>query len=149
MMRTALWQCIVVVALLCCHQQYDLISHSVTLPWQWTNQSLPCHIGSKLIPDGHPNMKFWSFYLIYSLLIYIYFVVGVTKMGTTMPRTGIEPTSLPFRASVVPLHNEGSLLSPLYPAHLCVRLLASEVSASYYNIYLYFTFYFFSLYIYL
>ena len=41
-------------------------------------------------------------------------VVGVMKMGNTMPRVGLEPTSLPFWASVLPLHHIGCLVSPLY-----------------------------------
>ena len=41
--------------------------------------------------------------------------VGVKKIGTTMPRAGFEPTSLTFRASVLPLHHVGSLISPLFP----------------------------------
>ena len=51
-------------------------------------------------------------------------VVGVTKMGDIVPRVGIEPTSLAFQASVLPLHHIGSLMSPLFPrphAHLCRR----------------------------
>ena len=42
-------------------------------------------------------------------------VVGVTKMRNTVRRAGLEPTSLPFLASVLPLHHIGSLMSPLYP----------------------------------
>ena len=41
--------------------------------------------------------------------------MGVTKMGNIVHRMGIEPTSLAFRASVLPLHHVGSLISPLYP----------------------------------
>ena len=32
-----------------------------------------------------------------------------------LPWVGIEPTSLAFRANVLPLHHIGSLMSPLYP----------------------------------
>ena len=42
-------------------------------------------------------------------------VVDQVKMGNIVPRTGIEATSLAFRASVLPLHYIGSLISPLYP----------------------------------
>ena len=53
-------------------------------------------------------------------------VMGVTKMGNTVPRAGFEPTSLAFRDSVLPLQNAGSLMSPLCPrlpvyAVLCLR----------------------------
>ena len=53
-------------------------------------------------------------------------VAGVMKMGNTMPRAGLKPTSLAFRASVLPLHHVGSLMSQLYPwlpvyAALCLR----------------------------
>ena len=41
--------------------------------------------------------------------------VGVTKMGNIVPRGGLEPTSLPFWACVLPLHHVDSLMSPLYP----------------------------------
>ena len=34
-------------------------------------------------------------------------VVGMMKMGNTVPRAGLEPTSLTFRASVLPLHHVG------------------------------------------
>ena len=34
-------------------------------------------------------------------------VMGVTTMGNTVPRVGFEPTSLAFRASVLPLHHIG------------------------------------------
>ena len=46
--------------------------------------------------------------------MYIY-VMGVMKMGNTMPGAGLEPTSLAFWASVLPLHHIGSQMSPLYP----------------------------------
>ena len=36
--------------------------------------------------------------------------MGVTKMGNTVPRAGLEPTSLAFQASVLPLHHVGSLI---------------------------------------
>ena len=39
-------------------------------------------------------------------------IVGVTKMGNIVPRVGLEPTSLPFRASVLPLQEVGSLMTP-------------------------------------
>ena len=42
-------------------------------------------------------------------------VVGVMKIGNIVPRAGLEPTSLAFWASVLPLHHVGSLTSPLYP----------------------------------
>ena len=53
-------------------------------------------------------------------------VMGVTKIGNIVPRVGPEPTFLAFRASVLPLHHIGSLMSPLYPfppvyAALCLR----------------------------
>ena len=56
------------------------------------------------------------------------------KMRNTVPRAGLEPTSLTFRASVIVLHHIGSPMSLLYPCPpICVQLLASEVSADYYN----------------
>ena len=50
----------------------------------------------------------------FCLVIYIA-VICVMKMGKTMPRVGLEPPSLAFRASVLPLHHIGSPMSPLYP----------------------------------
>ena len=41
--------------------------------------------------------------------------VGVMKTGNIMPRAGIEPTFLAFRASVLPLRHVGSLMSTLHP----------------------------------
>ena len=45
------------------------------------------------------------------------YVVRVTKMGNIVSRVGIEPTSLVFQASVLPLHNvmSDTLMSILYP----------------------------------
>ena len=51
------------------------------------------------------------------LFIYLY-LVGLMKMGNTVPPIGIEPTSLAYRTSV--LHDIDSLMSPLYP-HLPVQ----------------------------
>ena len=58
--------------------------------------------------------------------LFIIIVVGVMKMGNTVPRAGIEPISLAFFASVLPLHHVGSLMSPLHPylpayVALCLR----------------------------
>ena len=36
-----------------------------------------------------------------------YIVVGVMKMGNTVPRVGLETTSLTFWATVLPLHHMG------------------------------------------
>ena len=47
--------------------------------------------------------------------VYLYIVMGAMKMGNIVPRVGLKPTSLAFRDSVPPLHNIGSLMSPLYP----------------------------------
>ena len=48
--------------------------------------------------------------------------VGVTKIDNIMPRAEIEPTSIEVQASVLPLHNVGSLMSPLYP---CLPIYAA------------------------
>ena len=37
------------------------------------------------------------------------------EQGNSVPRAGIEPTSLAFQANMLPLHHVGSLMSPLYP----------------------------------
>ena len=50
-----------------------------------------------------------------SVMVMATSVVGVIKMGNTVPWAGIEPTSLAFRASVLPLHHVDYLKSPLYP----------------------------------
>ena len=47
------------------------------------------------------------------------------KMGNTLPRVGLETTSLAFQVSVLPLHHYTQ-------AHLSMQLLASEVSVDYY-----------------
>ena len=41
--------------------------------------------------------------------------MGEMKMGNIVPRVGIGPTSLAFRASMLPLHHAGFLTSLLYP----------------------------------
>ena len=51
---------------------------------------------------------------LYRIMVTATSVVGVTKMGTTVPRMGIEPKSLSFWTSVLQLHDIGSLMSPLY-----------------------------------
>ena len=63
---------------------------------------------------------------LYRILVISTNVVGVTKMANTMPRMGLEPTSLAYRASVLPLHHIGSLMLPLCPCPpvyvaLCLR----------------------------
>ena len=42
-------------------------------------------------------------------------VVDVMKMGNIVPRVGIEPTSLAFWVSLLPLHHIVPLMSPIYP----------------------------------
>ena len=54
-------------------------------------------------------------YTILILLNEVISVVGVMKMGNIVPRAGFEPTSLAFQASVLPLHDVGFQISPLYP----------------------------------
>ena len=61
--------------------------------------------------------------------------MGVMKMGNTMPRAGLEPTSLALRASVVSLHEVG--FPDVTHAHLSMQLLASEVSVDYYKYIIY------------
>ena len=46
--------------------------------------------------------------------MYIY-IMTVMKMGNIVPRAGIEPKSLAFWVSVLPLHHVGSLSLTLYP----------------------------------
>ena len=50
-------------------------------------------------------------------------VMGVMKMGNTVPREGPEPTSLAFRTIA---------LCRLHDVTLSMQLLVSEVSADYY-----------------
>ena len=52
-------------------------------------------------------------------------------MENAVPRVRLEPTTLAFRKSVLPLHHVGSLLSPLYPhppvcAAPCLRVSADH-----------------------
>ena len=58
--------------------------------------------------------------------------MDVIKMGKFVPGVRIKPTSLAFRASVLPFHHIGSLMSPPH-THLSMQLLALEVSADYYT----------------
>ena len=57
-------------------------------------------------------------------------VTSVTKMGNTVPRAGIKPTSLAFQASV---NHAGTLMSPIYPRPPVCAALGSGVSAYYYK----------------
>ena len=59
-----------------------------------------------------PTIVVFSFFVPQHHIIY---VVGGMKMENIVPRVGIEPTSLAFWASELPLHHVGSLMSPLYP----------------------------------
>ena len=52
---------------------------------------------------------------LYRIMVTATSIVGATKIGITVPREGLGPTSLAFWASVLPLHHIGSLLSQLYP----------------------------------
>ena len=47
-------------------------------------------------------------------------VVGVMKMGIIVPRAGLEPTSLAFRASVLLLHHVGFLYVIAIPMPTCL-----------------------------
>ena len=47
--------------------------------------------------------------------------MDVMKMGNIVSRVGIEPISLAFSASVLPLHHIGSLMSPHIPRPTCLR----------------------------
>ena len=58
-------------------------------------------------------------------------VVGVMKMGNSVPRAGIDPTSLASQASVLPLYHIDSLMSPLYPHLPAYAALTLVVSADY------------------
>ena len=61
-------------------------------------------------------------------------VAGVMKLGNTVPRVGLEPTSLAFSASVLPLHHVGFPDVTTIPKPTCVcSSLPSEVSADYYT----------------
>ena len=44
--------------------------------------------------------------------------MGVTKMGNTVPKAGLKPTSLALLASVLSLLNIGFMMSPIYPSHV-------------------------------
>ena len=52
---------------------------------------------------------------LYRIIVMATSVVGVMKIGNTVPRAGLETTLLAFWASVLPLHHVGSLMSQLYP----------------------------------
>ena len=62
-------------------------------------------------------------------------VVAEMEMGNIVPRVGLEPTSRAFMASVLPLGQVGSLISPLYPclpvyaAH-CLRSMGRPLHSS-------------------
>ena len=52
---------------------------------------------------------------LYRIMLKATSVMGVMKMGNSVLRAGIKPTSLAFGATVLPFHHVGSLMSPLYP----------------------------------
>ena len=59
-------------------------------------------------------------------------VMGVMKMGNTVPRVGLEPTSLAFWASVLSLHHVSFPDVTRISTPMSIQLLSSEVSADYY-----------------
>ena len=66
--------------------------------------------------SGHINM-----HSLYRIHVMVNSDVGAMKMGNIVLRVGIEPRSLAFRASLLSLHHEVSLMSPLH-SHLTVCL---------------------------
>ena len=56
-------------------------------------------------------------------------VTGVMKMENIVARAGIEPTSLTFRASVLPLHHVGKFpdVTTMPMPTMSMQLLASEI----------------------
>ena len=69
----------------------------------------------------------------YTLHIYwLYTCRGVTNMVNIVPKAGLEPTSVVFQASVLPLHHVCSLsvtAKPM-PTCLCGSLLKRSVQTS-------------------
>ena len=51
------------------------------------------------------NTEIFFFTFFYSCKLFICTVVGVMKMGNTVPRAGLKPTSLAFRAGVLSFHH--------------------------------------------
>ena len=62
----------------------------------------------------------------------ILIVVGVMKMGNTVPRVGLEPTSLAFWASVLPLHHVGFPDFTTIPTPTCLCSSLPQGNADYY-----------------
>ena len=86
--------------------------------WESLNQQIPSGIpsiiqfmqlfGGKMVGGTTVEIISWA-YRVSSLRPQItrVNVVGVMKMGHTVPRAGLEPRYLAFRASVLPLHHIG------------------------------------------
>ena len=60
-----------------------------------------------------------SGHILYRIMVTTTSVMGVMKIGNTVPRVGLKPTSLAFRSRVLPSHHIGFLMSPVYVA-LCL-----------------------------
>ena len=58
-------------------------------------------------------------------------VVGVMKIGNIVPRVGLEPTSLAFQASVLPLHHVVFSDVTTMPTPTCLCGSLPQVSADY------------------
>ena len=54
----------------------------------------------------------------------VFYVMGVMKMGNTVPRAGLEP-------SVLPLHHVGSLISPRPPGYVALLPQRSVQTTTY------------------
>ena len=106
-------------------QTNDIIKliHSLVLAITWfvqyTDKVTDWDIGSRCM---HPGLPVGNHYKVAmgvhcheSVPVLISLSLGVMKMGNIVPREEIEPTSMAFWASVLPLHHIDSLMSPLCP----------------------------------
>ena len=67
-------------------------------------QAIPLHIHTQGKFKNHTARS------LYRIMVTVIRVVGVMKVGNTVPRAGLKPTPLAFRASVLPFHQVGSLM---------------------------------------
>ena len=74
--------------------------------------------------DTQHRFNNYAVHSLYRILVTATGVMRVMKMGNIVPRAGLEPTSLAFRASVPPLHHVGfpGVTTTPTPTCLCSSL---------------------------
>ena len=117
-MMSPLSPCLPVYVASCLRGQYRLLHSS---PWncKYFNACTYIHTDNDLTQDRFNDGTVHS---LCRIMVRATSVMGLMKMGNTVPRGGLECTFLVFRANALPLHQIVSLMSPLCP---CLPIYAA------------------------